>query len=157
MKSIPHAQLKTHLNAHLNAQLANQPHLHRFDNAVARALRAAAVASAAGALLLTLGCSREAEQPTPTATTPPYSTTPAADAGTRAATVVEDSVVTSKIKTSFLTEDNLNGMDISVETVQGAVTLSGMVDSQAQIDNALRVARATEGAQTVQNLMTVKP
>jgi hyperosmotically inducible protein len=144
MKSIPHTELKTRQ--------------HRVDNAVARALRGAALASAIGALLLTLGCSKETEQPTSTATNPPStSSTPVADAGNKAATVVEDSVVTSKIKTAFLTEDDLKSMDISVETVQGSVTLTGMVDSQAQIDNALRVARATEGAQTVQNLMTVKP
>ena len=56
-----------------------------------------------------------------------------------------DTVITGKVKAALLADSNVKGTDISVETNQGDVTLSGTVASQAQIDDALRIARGIDG------------
>ena len=45
---------------------------------------------------------------------------------------------------------------IAVVTNRAEVQLSGFVDSQAQVDRALVVARAVEGVQGVVNQMSIK-
>ena len=43
------------------------------------------------------------------------------------------------------------GLDVSVETVNGVVRLSGDVESQAQIDRAVEIARDIEGVTNVES------
>lgn len=52
--------------------------------------------------------------------------------------------------------ESLKGTDITVVTLKGDVRLTGVLDSQAQIDEALRIARAAEGAHTIHDELTVK-
>ena len=52
-------------------------------------------------------------------------------------------------KAGLLAESDVAGFDISVETANGTVSLSGDVDSQAQIDRATAVAREIEGVRAV--------
>ena len=52
-------------------------------------------------------------------------------------------------KAGLLAESDVSGLDISVETANGTVSLSGDVDSQAQIDRATAVAREIEGVRAV--------
>jgi len=52
--------------------------------------------------------------------------------------------------------DSLKAFDIGVVTLKGDVRLSGMLDSQAQIDEALRIARAADGAHAVHDELTIK-
>ncbi|MBQ0742512.1 MAG: BON domain-containing protein, partial [Pseudomonas sp.] len=45
---------------------------------------------------------------------------------------ISDAWITSKVKSTFLFSSNLDGLDITVETENGQVTLSGTVDSAAE-------------------------
>ncbi|WP_439590173.1 BON domain-containing protein [Hydrogenophaga sp.] len=96
---------------------------------------------------------------TPAPATAPAETPPAMSASGPSTTMgekVDDTVITTKVKTALLADDTVKGMDISVTTTMGEVQLSGVVDNQMQIDKAVEVAKAVEGVQRVQNGMTVK-
>lgn len=69
---------------------------------------------------------------------------------------VDDSIVTTRVKTALLSDPAIKSADIAVVTSKGEVQLSGFVDNQAQIDHALEVARAVEGTQSVANQMSIK-
>ncbi|WP_307774133.1 BON domain-containing protein [Luteimonas salinisoli] len=62
---------------------------------------------------------------------------------------VNDTWITTKVKSSLLADTDVAGLDIDVETVNGVVTLSGDVESQAQIDHAKRIAADIEGVTSV--------
>lgn len=62
---------------------------------------------------------------------------------------VSDTWITSKVKSSFLADDSINGLDIKVETNQGVVSLSGVVPSDAERDLAVEKARTIEGVRDV--------
>jgi hyperosmotically inducible protein len=80
----------------------------------------------------------------------------AASAASAAVGNVADVDVTEHVKTAFSRSESLKGFDIGVVTVKGDVRLTGMLDSQAQIDDAIRLARATEGAHTIHDELTVR-
>ena len=63
---------------------------------------------------------------------------------------IDDTWITTKVKSSLLADTDVAGLDIEVETVNGVVTLTGEVDEQAQIDHATRIARDIEGVTDVQ-------
>ena len=69
---------------------------------------------------------------------------------------VDDSVVTSKVKTAILNEPGLKSAEINVETFKGVVQLSGFVSSRAEINQALAVARGVGGVKSVKNDMRLK-
>lgn len=58
---------------------------------------------------------------------------------------VDDTWITTKVKSSLLADTDTAGTDIQVETNNGVVALSGNVDSQAEADAAKRVAGGIEG------------
>jgi hypothetical protein len=60
-----------------------------------------------------------------------------------------DSVVTAKIKTKMMADKAVSADKIEVDTRDGVVTLTGMVQSQEAKDHALRIARETNGARKV--------
>jgi len=62
---------------------------------------------------------------------------------------VDDTWITTKVKSSLLADTDVAGLDINVDTLNGVVTLRGEVDSQAQIDEATRIAREIEGVTNV--------
>jgi len=70
--------------------------------------------------------------------------------------VVDDSVITTKIKSELAADEFLKSFQISVETRKGIVELSGFVDSQKAKDKAGQIARAVEGVKSVQNALLVK-
>jgi osmotically-inducible protein OsmY len=69
---------------------------------------------------------------------------------------VSDSAVTAKVKTALLAEKGLKSTDISVETQNGTVQLSGFVTSSAQIDQAVDVAEHVNGVKDVKNDLRLK-
>lgn len=69
---------------------------------------------------------------------------------------IDDSVITTKVKTAILNEPTLKTAEISVETYKGAVQLSGFVSSQANISKAADLARTVQGVKTVKNDMRLK-
>ena len=50
---------------------------------------------------------------------------------------------------SLLADEDVAGLEVDVETVNGVVTLRGDVSSQAQIDEAKRIASGIEGVREV--------
>lgn len=71
--------------------------------------------------------------------------------------VIDDSTITTRVKTALLAEKDVNSFDIRVKTFEGTVQLSGFVDSQWQIDKATQVASAVTGVQRVTNDLIHKP
>lgn len=69
---------------------------------------------------------------------------------------IDDSVITGKIKADILAESSLKSAEINVETLKGVVQLSGFVQSRANIDKAVEVARAVKGVNSIRNDMIVK-
>lgn len=71
---------------------------------------------------------------------------------------VEDSWITTKVKADLLVDDQTKGLDINVSTTNGVVTLAGRLDSAAQVDKAVRIARGIKGVKSVDaTTLTVKP
>jgi osmotically-inducible protein OsmY len=69
---------------------------------------------------------------------------------------VDDSVITTKVKSGLAADDFLKSFQISVETYKGSVQLSGFVDSQKAVDTAGQIARNVKGVTSVQNNLIVK-
>jgi len=71
-------------------------------------------------------------------------------------TAIDDSVVTASVLSAFVSESDIKALDLKVETRKGEVQLSGFVESQAQMDRAIVVARAVPGVTDVRNNMGLK-
>jgi osmotically-inducible protein OsmY len=69
---------------------------------------------------------------------------------------VDDTVITTKVKTALFNEPSLKSAQINVETFKGVVQLTGFVSSQANIDRAVQVARGVGGVTSVRNDMRVR-
>ncbi len=69
---------------------------------------------------------------------------------------VDDSVITTKVKSLLAADDFLKSFEISVETYKGIVQLSGFVDSQKAVDKAGEIARSVQGVKSVKNNLNVK-
>ncbi len=70
--------------------------------------------------------------------------------------VIDDSVITTKIKSDLAADEFLKSFQISVETRKGVVELSGFVDSQKAKDKAGQIARGAGGVKSVVNALIVK-
>jgi hyperosmotically inducible periplasmic protein len=68
-----------------------------------------------------------------------------------------DAWVTIKIKVSLMTTEGVSTKDLSVNTVNGVVTLHGKVATEAEKAKAEDVARRIEGAKEIKNLLQVVP
>ena len=66
---------------------------------------------------------------------------------------VSDTWITTKVRTKLHTIDGLDNSDISVETNNGIVTLSGRVDSQDQINTAVSAVKTIKGVKDVNTSM----
>ena len=69
---------------------------------------------------------------------------------------VDDSVITTKVKSVLLADASIKSFDIATVTSKGVVQLSGFVNNQGQIDQALKLTRAVEGVQSVVSQMSIK-
>jgi osmotically-inducible protein OsmY len=69
---------------------------------------------------------------------------------------IDDGVVTTRVKTALLRDDDTPGTAIKVETFRGTVQLSGFVNTLAQKNRAAEIARGVPGVQTVVNDIVVK-
>lgn len=68
----------------------------------------------------------------------------------------DDSVITTKVKAAIFNDATLKSSEINVETFKGVVQLSGFVNSKADIDRAVEVARGVKGVTSVKDDMRVK-
>jgi osmotically-inducible protein OsmY len=69
---------------------------------------------------------------------------------------VDDSVITTKVKTAIFNDATLKTWQINVKTYKGVVQLSGFVDSFKVVNRAGDVARRVEGVKEVKNDLVLK-
>ncbi len=69
---------------------------------------------------------------------------------------VDDSVITTKVKSLLAADDFLKSFQIGVETYQGTVQLSGFVNSQKAVDKAVEITRSVKGVKSIKNNLIVK-
>ena len=69
---------------------------------------------------------------------------------------IDDSVITTKVKSQLAADDFLKSFQISVETYKSNVQLSGFVASKAAVDKAGEIARNVNGVKLVKNDLIVK-
>lgn len=96
------------------------------------------------ALLLVAACSKAPE------------TFPALPAASAAQGNVSDIDVSEHVKTALQQNASLQAFDIQVVTNKGDVRLIGVLENQAQIDTALAIARAADGAHSIHDELTIK-
>jgi len=69
---------------------------------------------------------------------------------------IDDSVITTKVKSLLAADNFLKSFQISVETYKGTVQLSGFVGSEKAVDKAGEIARGVKGVKSVKNDLIVK-
>src|SRR4030043_2273545 len=69
---------------------------------------------------------------------------------------VDDSVITTKVKSLLAADDFLKSFQIGVESFQGTVQLSGFVNSQKAVDKAGEIVRSVKGVKSIKNNLVVK-
>ncbi len=71
--------------------------------------------------------------------------------------VVDDSTITTRVKSRFVEDKIVAANRIGVETLKGVVQLSGFAVSEAERVRAAEIAAAVPGVKQVQNAIAVKP
>jgi osmotically-inducible protein OsmY len=69
---------------------------------------------------------------------------------------VDDSAITTKVKTSIYNDPELKIGQIGVETYDGVVQLSGFVNSKKAVAKATEIAKSVKGVHSVKNSLLVK-
>jgi osmotically-inducible protein OsmY len=69
---------------------------------------------------------------------------------------LDDSVITTKVKTALLRCPLVSGLDVHVETFKNRVQLSGFVDGMREVEQAVILTREVEGVGVVENRMSIK-
>ena len=92
---------------------------------------------AASAMLVLAGCATGGQQET-------------------AGQYIDDTTVTTRVKTAIYQDPMLKTAEISVETFKGRVQLSGFVSTRPSIDRAGVVAKGVKGVITVTNDLKLK-
>jgi len=69
---------------------------------------------------------------------------------------IDDTVITTKVKTAIFNEPSLKSMEINVETFKGRVQLSGFVSTLSNASTAVNVARGVSGVTSVADDMRLK-
>ena len=70
--------------------------------------------------------------------------------------VIDDSVISSKLKVKYLKDKSIKGFKINIDTWKGVVTLKGKVEGQRQIDRAVDIAERQPGVKEVKSYLIVK-
>ena len=77
-------------------------------------------------------------------------------AGAKAGRVIDDSVVTGKVKAALIADPTTKAHQIEVETFKGTVQLSGWVDTPEARERATEVARNVDGVKDVKNSLGLR-
>lgn len=70
---------------------------------------------------------------------------------------VDDATITTKVKTRFVDNKNVDAASIKVETLNGTVLLSGFAKNATEKSTAETIARDTSGVRSVRNEIAVRP
>lgn len=113
-----------------------------------RVFSAGAISACALLVLMAGNANAQSATPSAAAAAPAQSST--------IGTVVDDSMITTKVRAALMSNEEVKSLDIKVKTYKGEVMLSGFVDNQSQIDRAVAVAKGIEGVANVDNQLSVK-
>jgi hypothetical protein len=80
----------------------------------------------------------------------------AAIAAGEARQAVAQGGITAKIKAKMALDDTVKALDVNVDTSGTTVTVTGLVDSEAQRVRVLQLARETDGVKTVIDHLQVR-
>ncbi len=69
---------------------------------------------------------------------------------------IDDTTLTSKVKTTLLQDPEVSGLGINVETFKGEVQLSGFANSEAERQRAESLASSVDGVAAVKNDIVLK-
>lgn len=75
---------------------------------------------------------------------------------TSAGQILDDTVLSSKIKTELIKSPNVQSTNIDVDTTNNVVTLTGIVESVKEKDTALYIAHKVAGNRRIVDNLTVK-
>jgi hyperosmotically inducible periplasmic protein len=67
-----------------------------------------------------------------------------------------NAALTSVVKTKFLADTTVSGLNIDVDSNKGVVTLTGNVRSAAEKQRAVKIARETEGVKSVVDRLKIQ-
>ena len=70
---------------------------------------------------------------------------------------VDDTVITSTVKSRFIEDVQVSAAAISVETLNGTVMLSGFAKSALERNMAESIARRVNGVKMVKNEIAIRP
>lgn len=70
---------------------------------------------------------------------------------------IDDTTITTQIKSRFFEDKAVAGSSISVETLNGVVMLSGFAKNTTEKATAENIARKINGVKSVRNEIAVKP
>ena len=70
---------------------------------------------------------------------------------------IGDAALAERVKTELRKDSALNTADISVDSRDGAVVLSGTVEKPEEIIRAVQIARTVDDVKSVENRLTVRP
>jgi hyperosmotically inducible protein len=80
----------------------------------------------------------------------------AKEGSSSAGEVIDDSILTAKVKAALIESSDTKAHQINVETKEGVVQLSGFVDSAGAKSAATSVAKSVTGVKDVRNELSVK-
>ena len=86
----------------------------------------------------------------------PQETKGAIPPSTSIGTEIDDSVLTTSVKSALLADADIKSFDFQVETRKGVVQLSGFVDNKTQVERATAIAKGVSGVKSVQNNVSMK-
>jgi osmotically-inducible protein OsmY len=69
---------------------------------------------------------------------------------------LDDTTLTTKVKTALLRDPVVSALAINVETFKGVVQLSGFADNEGERQRAADLARSVEGVASVKNDIRLK-
>ncbi|MDD5248902.1 MAG: BON domain-containing protein [Rhodocyclaceae bacterium] len=70
--------------------------------------------------------------------------------------MIDDTAITTKVKSAFVRDQKVSALDISVKSDNGIVQLSGFANSAQEADRAAELARQVPGVKEVQNNIELK-
>jgi len=70
-------------------------------------------------------------------------------------TQIDDATITTKIKLKLLEDPITKARKIDVDTVNGVVTLTGLVESKEEVERAVEIAKSVSGVRKVINNLKV--
>jgi hyperosmotically inducible periplasmic protein len=141
-------------------------HHVRKENPMKNVSRIAAITLASSLALLATGCDRKPADQTAGETVDHAVAETKQDThelgntlerkADQAGQAIDDTAITTSIKAKYLADDTLKGLDISVETEHGVVTLTGSVQNDAAKSLATTIAQGVDGVASVNNQLSIQ-